>query len=244
MGKVLSSEINRFLSLKRFWILTVLTFLAGLLMVVDTKTTFFNDFMFLDSIYGFNSFIFNMAVGIIIFVSLYRRKYTRKSIELSEENNVKRGVVVISEWMTGTIAIIGLYIAIIPWVLLLGLIFGAHSTGLQIKAMSFLFLFDMIASIGCFSAALIFFYLTAFPVLPIVIYGALIWVYPIVTSLFKLRGIWADIYFCTKSAYTSFMFGNVNLWFIPVLMIYVAFSLGLSVLIFSFKKKERKKRVK
>ena len=100
---------------------------------------------------------------------------------------------------------------------------------------------DMIAAMACYSVALVFLFLTAFWLLPLAVYAALMCVYPVWMSRWGLRGFTLMAYTSAKDAYSAFMLGRTDLKFIPVILLYVVASLFLSMIIFKFKRKERRK---
>ena len=148
---------------------------------------------------------------------------------------------VIAKWHAGVSAFFALYIIMALLIVALGLIFKADNSVFQLKAMLISLLMDMIAAIASYSVAMVFLFLTAFWILPLAAYAGLMCVYPVMMSRLKLRGITALVYTSTKDAYSSFMLGRTDLKFILVVMLYIAVSLILSMLIFKFKRKERRK---
>jgi hypothetical protein len=244
MFQLFGYENKRIISLKRFWILVILSFIGALGWIIYTKVTFFNDFMFTIRAQKYALFVFNLLVGVIIIISQYRRKYTKTGIELTETYNTARRNLVTARWLSGLCVIFCLYIAMLLWMLLLGIIFGAHNTAFQIKVMIISYLMDMIAVMGNYSIALFLLFLTAFPIFPILVYTVLMWLYPVYIDRVNFRGFTVFIYTATKDSYSAFLLGSVNLIFVWLFIAYAVLSLLLSMLVFKFKKKERKKKKK
>ena len=241
MNAIYIREKKRLFSLKRFRFLAFAAYLGVIGLVIYTKQTFWNDIMYTFRIQDYVLYVFNAASGIIVLLGLYRIKFTRNTIEQMEVTGGKRWMAVIAKWRAGISALIMLYFIMALLIVAMGVIFGAGNSVFQLKAMLVSLLMDMIAAMACYSVALVFLFLTAFWLLPLAVYAALMCVYPVWMSRWGLRGFTLMAYTSAKDAYSAFMLGRTDLKFIPVILLYVVASLFLSMIIFKFKRKERRK---
>ncbi len=241
MNPLYRIEKKRLLSLKRFRFMSAALFIGAIALTVYTKITFWNDIMFTFRIQDYMLYVFNTAAGVTVLLGLYRLRFTRNSIEQGEINGVSRRGNVIAKWRAGISAIIRLYLVMAVLIVALGFVFKAQTTAFQLKAMLVSLVMDMTAAIASFSVALFFLFLTAFWLLPIVVYAVLMCVYPVFVNRLGVRGYTLFVYTAAKDAYSGFMLGRIDLKFIPVFLIYVAVSIVLSVIVFKFKRKERRR---
>ncbi|MCR5847755.1 MAG: hypothetical protein K6G75_06510 [Lachnospiraceae bacterium] len=240
MTKVLSNEIKRFLSLKRFWIPTCLSLITFLVIIVVSSRSFFNDLLYTETVLTYEVYFYSFMVGLIIFICLYRKNFIKKLSESADEYNVKISTAVLCEWITGVCAIMVLYGIMIVLALLFGFVFGLNISALLVKAVILTSVMDMIAVTACYSVSLIFLFITPFPVLPIFVYSALAWIYPVCLDIFGKNGIRLHIYTDTREAFSAFMMHGTDWKFVPVFILYVIPSLLLSMLVFKIKKKRIK----
>ena len=241
MNSLYHIEKKRLFSLKRFRFLSAALFIGAIAFTVYTKVTFWNDIMYTFRMQDYVLYVFNAAVGLIVLLGLYRFRFKKNNIEQAEMSGGSRKKVVTAIWRAGNSAIFRLYLIMALLIVVMGLIFGAHNSVFQLKAMLVSLLMDMVAAVAVFSVALFFLFLTSFWLLPIIVYAGLMSVYPILMSRWELRGYTLFVYTAAKDAYSGYMLGRLDLKFIPVFLIYVAVSLILSVIAFKFKRKERRK---
>lgn len=241
MNSIYIREKKRLFSLKRFRILAIAAYLGAVGLTVYTKQTFWNDIMYTFRIQDYVLYIFNAVSGMTVLLGLYRIKFTRNTIEQMEVSGGKKWMAVIAKWRAGISALFALYFIMALLIVAMSFIFGAGNSLFQIKAMLVSLLMDMVAAMACYSVAMVFLFLTAFWVLPLVVYAALMCVYPIWMSRWSLRGFTFMAYTTAKDAYSAFMLGRTDLKFIPIVLLYVVASLFLTMIIFKFKRKERRK---
>ena len=241
MGKLIWNDLKRCLTLKRFWALVILSEALLIACVIDAKTTFLNYFVYTTEIHEFIVLVFNMIAGATAFICLYKRNFTLKSIELSETLGGKRFPIVLSKWISGVVIIFLQYAILAVSILLIGIIAGANSPAMHIKAIMLLVFYNMVAAMGSFGIAMISFFLIPFPLIPITVYGLFLWFYSLIIHYSTIRGLRAVIYTAAMEGYTDNMMGCINVKIIVIFLMYAFCSLVLSYGIFSKKKKEKKK---
>ena len=192
MTGIIKEEILTTIRKKRFIILMPLVFIGAIVMTVITKNRYWNDLTFFFAMQDYVMNFFNPAVGLILLFSVYRRKYTRTSIEQVEEHGVKRREGVIARAMAGSIILFVIYSVMVLFVLLLGLVFGAHCTGTQTYEIATKLGLDMIAAITTYVVSLFWLYLFAFPIVPMLVYFFLIYGMP---WFFTVVDYYANVFF-------------------------------------------------
>jgi len=251
MAGMIKEEILTTIKKKRFIILMALVFIGALVMTVITKNGHWNDQTFLFAMLKYIANYFNPAVGLILIFSVYRRKYTRSSIEQVEERGVKRSAGVIARAIAGSIIIWVCYSLMVLFILLLGLVFGANNSGMQIAVIATKLGLDCIAAITAYVVSLFWLYLFAFPIVPWLVDFILIffmpWFFVAIESysniLFRVGAFISpkcgmDVFF------TSVILANPQWLYLLACIGHIVLAVLLSMLVFKFKKKERKKRKK
>ena len=251
MMGIIKEEILTTVRKKRFIILMALVFIGAIVMTVITKNGHWNDQTFLFAMLKYIANYFNPAVGLILIFSVYRRKYTRSSIEQVEEHGVKRSAGVIARAIAGSIIIWVCYSLMVLFILLLGLVFGANNSGMQIAVIATKLGLDCIAAITAYVVSLFWLYLFAFPIVPWLVDFILIffmpWFFVAIESysniLFRVGAFISpkcgmDVFF------TSVILANPQWLYLLACIGHIVLAVLLSMLVFKFKKKERKKRKK
>ena len=241
MNFLYRKEKKRLLSLKRFRFPAIAAYIGVIGLIIYTKQTFWNDIMYTFRIQDYVLYVFNAAAGMIVLLGLYRFKFTRNTIEQMEVSGATRWMAVLAKWRAGISALFILYFIMAVLIVAMGFIFGAGNSAFQLKAMLVSLLMDMIAAIACYSVAMVFLFLTAFWLLPMLVYAALMCVYPVWMSRWQIRGFTFMAYTTAKDAYSAYMLGRTDLKFIPIVLLYIVASLLLMMIIFKFKRKERRK---
>ena len=242
MKSLLTYEIKRIRTLERFWGALILTMLAALGFVIYTKATFFNGYMFTIRTMQFQLYAFNIIAGVSALLCMHTSVFTKKSIDLAKEHKVKSGTLVFMKWLAGALQIAFMYAVTLIFLLLLGLAFGAHNTAFQVKAIALSYFTGMLAAIGTYTLAMFFQFLTAFPVLPIIIYVLLMGAAPIVLKAYGWPGFPGLLYSEARSAYSLILLGSPNINFLIALFFYTVPALLLSIPVFVLKKKRLMKK--
>ena len=251
MMDLLKQDLKGVVTKKRFVIMIALTFVAALVMTIVTKVKFWNDLTYFFAMQNFLFHGFNIAVGVALVISVYCRKYTKTSIEMIEAAGKSRAVGVRVRLFAGELILISIYVLMFGWMMLLGLIFGAHMTGDQIATLALGMAFDLIAAITSYSAALFFMYLFAFPVIPVIWYVLMMYVVAFLFRKFHMYNGAAHkpaSFFIPKvtadAAYTQKLLSNSKIKYVVAFLVQLIIPFLLSMLVFKLKKKERKPRKK
>ena len=251
MTGIIKEEILTTIKKKRFIILMSMVFIGAIVVTVITKNRHWNDLTFFFAMMDYIADVFNLAVGLILILSVYRRKYTRSSIEQVEEHGVKRSKGVIARAIAGSVIIFVAYSLMVLFILLLGLIFGAHTPGMKISVIATKLGLDCIACITAYVVSLFWMYLFAFPIVPMLVYTLLIYLIP---GFFIDVNSYSNIiykigtFISSKCAmdvfFTSVILANPQWLYLLICIGHIVLAVLLSMLVFKFKKKERKKRKK
>ena len=150
MNGLITEELTGIIKKKRFIILTAAVFIGLLVVTVITKTKYWNDLTYFFAVQKYISFVFTPAAGIALILSVYRKKYTGSSILQVEDHGAKRHAGVISRFISGTAVLVSYYVVL----------------ALLLRIAT-----DCTASVAAYSVSLFWLYLTAFPVVPILIHG-------------------------------------------------------------------------
>lgn len=239
---LIKEDIKIILSKKRFIILAALSFVGALVMTIITKVKFWNDqtFFFAMQKYLFRGF--NLAIGIALIISVYCREFTRTSIELVEEKGKGRVAGVMSRFLSGSLILVCCYATTLGWILLLGLVFGAHLTYEQVEMIVIMVCMYMLAAITSYVAALFFLYLFAFPVVPVIIYVGLMYVVSFILQrghVYTFDGHKSLELFVpmitAETAYTQLIFSNFNVKYVVAFLVQLIFPLLFTFLVFKLK---------
>ena len=171
MTELIKEEILTTVKKKRFIILTALLFIGVVFETVMTKGSLWNDMTYFLTMQDYIQTTFTPIMGLILILSVYRKKYTRTSILQVEEKGLKRSQGVIARTISGSVILLCCYVLMVLLVIVLGLIFGAHLTSQQTGMLMLRLLTDFLAAAATYIGALFFMYLFAFPAFPMVWYG-------------------------------------------------------------------------
>lgn len=249
MTELLKEDLMRILTKKRFLIPAVLTFVVALVMAAITKVKHWNDLTFFFGMQNFLLHGFNTVAGVALLIGVYCRHYTKTSIELVEEKGVGRTGGVLSRFLTGAGLLAGLYGLMFVWILILGLLFGAHLTGSEIGALALKMGFDLTAAVASYSGALFFLYLFGIPPFSIIWYVIMMYVPEFLFlryKIYSIPGFQTYEYLVPKAtadlAYTRALFSDTGVISFAAFLAQTAVPFLLSCLVFKLKKKERKPR--
>ena len=251
MFGIIKEEILTTIRKKRFILLMPLVYIGAVVVTVITKNKHWNDMTFFLTMLDYIFRFFNTSVGLILIFSVYRRKYTRSSIEQVEEHGVKRNTGVAARAFAGTIILMFCYAFMALFIILLGLVFGAHCSGYQIYELVMRLAADCIAAVTIYIGTLFWLYLFAFPIVPMIVYFISVFALP---WIFTIEEHYSNIYFRVASFisakcgmdvfFTSVILSKPQWLYILSFIGHIVLTLLLTMLVFKFKKKERKKKKK
>ena len=249
MGGILKEEIFTTIKKKRFIILTALLLAGAAVMIVFKKNDYFNDLTCLFAMKQYINYIFNPAIGAILIFSVYRKRYTNSSITRAEEHGAKRSSAVIARAAAGSIILAVCYAAAAAILLITALILGANLSASQTGMFLSEVLSAFIAAVTIYNGALFWLYLFAFPVIPMIVYAALIW-FPYI--LFVEADVLDNMVFkvCSyvlpKSGMDVFaaglIYGNPKWIHVLICIAYIVLTVFLAAVVFRFKKFKVKKK--
>jgi ABC-type transport system involved in multi-copper enzyme maturation permease subunit len=171
MTELIKEEILTTVKKKRFIIFTAFLFIGVIIDTALSKADPWNDLIYFFAIQDYIQTVFTPFMGIILILSVYRKKYTRTSILQVEEKGMKRYQGVFARVKAGCIILFCCYVLMALFVIALGLIFGANLTSQQTWMLMLRLLTDFLAAAAIYTGALFFLYLFAFPVFPMIWYG-------------------------------------------------------------------------
>ena len=243
MNGLITEELTGIIKKKRFIILTAAAFIGLLVVTVITKTKYWNDLTYFFAVQKYISFVFTPAAGIALILSVYRKKYTGSSILQVEDHGAKRHAGVISRFISGTAVLVSYYVVLAVLVIFFSLVFGAHNNVDQIRALLLRIATDCTASVAAYSVSLFWLYLTAFPVVPILIHGVTMIGIPLFfdysglydNPLYRIGGfiipkLTGDI------AYKDLIFVNPRLLIAGAFLLQIIVPFLFSMLVFKLKK--------
>lgn len=243
MLDIIKEEILCTIKKKRFIILTALLFVFEIVNIIDDKGDFFNDLIYFFSVQDIITMFFSPFAGVILIISVYRRKYTSKSIVQIKKHHQKRYVGVLARAIAGSVILVGFYVIMAIVVLLIGVIFGAHMTGEQTGALLLRFLTECFASIATYVVALFWLYVFAFPVIPAILYAAMMLIHPIYSRLYTFYshiGYKIAVIVLPKvtgdASYSTLLMNNLEWRYVGIWILQVAVFLLLTMLVFKLKK--------
>ena len=246
---LIKADLTDIIKKKRFMILMALAFLGALIMTIVVKVKLWNDQTFFFGMERYIFYGFNLAIGIILLISVYHRKFIRYSIQMVEEREQKRFCGVLSRFLSGILILMAGYVLMTLFMLLLGVIFGAGCSSEEISALILRMSLDCLAAMASYSMALFFLYLIPFPFVPVLIYGALMFIAPYIlripnvypSGLYRMAGLLTPKV-GANVAYTRIRLSGPFFEFIATVLIYLLVSLLLSILVFHFKKRKAAKK--
>ena len=251
MSELIKEEIFTTVKKKRFIILTALLFIAAVIKTVMTKTDYWNDLTFSFAMQDYVWSFFDPFMGMIVTLAVYRRRYINSSILQAEKHSVKKCQSVIARAISGSIILACCYALIALFVILLGLIFGAHATAQQTGDLMFVILGGFFAAVASYISALALMYLIPlFSIFPVIWSGILMYLAPYILNSLNQHEAFVIIRFLVpKSNMDVFSTGLGLSYFrwdcIGILLLQIAVPLLLAILIFKIKKfKEKKPREK
>ena len=233
---------------KRFIVMIGLVLLGALGMTIYTKVKFWNDQTFFFAMYNYIFYVSSWVPVAAIIISIYQKKFTKNAILLVEEHGKKRASGVMSKFFAGALTIICVNLIIMLWILLLGLCFGAHSTWEQIWMLALRIGMDCVAGIACYSSALFLMFIFAFPVIPLLylVFMVFVSVFFYYTRAYGVDGyvfaVFLDPKLTSDVTYTQLLFFDSELVLPILFLIFTVIPLLLSIPVFCFKKKERKRK--
>jgi hypothetical protein len=243
MTGMIKEEILSVLKKIRFIVLTAAAFIGLIVMAVITKNKYWNDLTYFFAVQRYVSYVFTPVIGLGLILSMYRKKYTRTSILQAEDHGLGRSLCVISRFLSGTVILIAAYAVMALFIILLGFVLGAHSTGVQIWQFVLRLATDCVASIAVYSASLFWLYLFAFPVVPVLVNGLLMIAIPQIaaymniydTNLYRIGGfIFPKL--TGDMAYADLVYANPGLLSAGVFLLQMIIPLLFTMLIFKLKK--------
>ena len=179
MTGIIKEEILTTVRKKRFILLTLILFIGAVFMTVSTKNKHWNDLTFFLAMQNYVKNYFDPFMGAILIFSVWRRRYTRSSIEQAESHGVKRASAVFARAAAGSIILFFCYALMALFMVILSLVFRAGSTPTQAADLLLRLGTDLIAAITIYVGSLFWLYLFAFPVVPIAVYVASILAAPV-----------------------------------------------------------------
>lgn len=252
MTGLIKEEILTTIKKKRFIILMPLVYIGAIVMTVITKNRHWNDLTYFLAIQDYILKFFNPAAGSILLLSLYRRKYTKTSIQQVEDHGMKRSAGVLARTEAGCIILFCCYAVMALFIILTGLIFGAHLTSVQTGQLALRLLTDFLAAAAGYVFAQFWLYLFAFPAVPIILYIIVIMIAPVLYK--ESIGYYANLYYWVCALifpkmnmdlfYSSAVLSGTRWEYLLFLIAQAAVPFLLTLLVFKLKKKERKKRKK
>ena len=119
MTGLIKADLTDIIKKKRFMILMALAFLGALIMTIVVKVKLWNDQTFFFGMERYIFYGFNLAIGIILLISVYHRKFIRYSIQMVEEREQKRFCGVLSRFLSGILILMAGYVLMTLFMLLL-----------------------------------------------------------------------------------------------------------------------------
>lgn len=251
MTGLIKEEFFTTIKKKRFIILTAILFICAVVKAFMTKNDYLNDLTYLSAVQDYIWSFFSPFMGLILIFSLYRRQYTRSSILQVQDRGLKRSSGVIARAAAGSLILICCYALMALFLMLLGVIFGAHLTAQQNGIIFLMVATDCLAAIASLMGALFVLYLCPLLSIPaLLVYSILMYFGPDIlidvrgSSFHKIGCI-----FLPKLAMDSFCTGLVMSYvkwaYVLTLVLQIAVPLLLALLVFRLKKlKEKKPRKK
>ena len=184
MTELIKEDILTTVKKKRFIILTALLFIGVIVETTLSKADPWNDLIYFFAIQDYIQTVFTPLMGIILILSVYRKKYTRTSILQVEEKGLKRSQGVIARTISGSAILLCCYVLMALFVIVLGLIFGAHLTSQQTGMLLLRLLTDFLAAAATYIGALSYLYDFAFPAFPMIWYGFFTFAAPLMLGSF------------------------------------------------------------
>ena len=251
MLEIIKEEFFGTIKKKRFIILTALLFVFNIVNIIIDKGAFFNDLIYFLNVQDAISQMFTPFAGVILLISVYRKKYTSSSIVQVKKHNQKRYVGVLARAIAGSAILAGFYVILAIVLLLLGVILGAHMTGEQTGAILLRLLTECFASIATYVVSLFWLYVFAFPIVPAILYAAMMLILPVYSSLFTFYshiGYKIAVIVLPKvtgdASYTTLLLNNLEWRYVGIWILQVAVFLLLTMLVFKLKKyKPFKKKI-
>lgn len=251
MQGLVREEIFTTIKKKRFVILTVLLFIGFVAAVIVTKNKYLNDLTYLFKVRKFIFLLFNPIMGSTLLFSVHRRKYTRTSILQAQDHGVKRGRAVLSRVWAGTVLLFFGYLLMAVFAVLMSFILGAHITFDQFVQLMTEIMCNWLAAVTTYIVCLFWQYLFAFPLIPIALYIALMFVGP---WIFYDIENYANIAFrivsfisakCNMDIfYTSILLNNPQWYCLLVCLAHIVPAILFTMLVFKIKKLKDKKKKK
>ena len=170
MTELIKEEILTTVKKKRFVILTALLFILAIVETALSKADPWNDLVYFFAMQDYIQTAFTPIMGLILILSVYRKKYTRTSILQVEEKGLRRSQGVIARTVSGSVILLCCYVLMALFIIVLGLIFGAHLSSQQTGMLMLRLLTDFLAAVATYAGSLFFLYLFAFPAFPMVWY--------------------------------------------------------------------------
>lgn len=254
MTGLIKEEFFTTIKKKRFIILTVILFICAVVKAFITKNNYLNDLTYLSAVQDYIWSFFSPFMGLILIFSLYRKQYTRSSILQVQDRGLKRSSGVIARAAAGSLVLICCYALMALFLMLLGVIFGAHLTAQQNGIIFLMVATDCLAAIASLMGALFVLYLCPLLSIPaLLVYSILMYFGPDIlidvpgSSFHKIGCI-----FLPKLAMDSFCTGLVMSYvkwaYVLILVLQFLVPFLLTLLVFKLKKlkepKEKKPRKK
>ena len=251
MSGLLKEEILTTVRKKRFIILMPLLYIGAVVAAVMLKGRHFNDLTYIFGMQKYVSMVFSPLAGAILLFTVHRRKYTFNSIVQVEEHGAKRSAAVLARALAGCIILACLFAVMLLFVTAMSFVAGAHNTPAQLAQFALLVFTDCLAAAATYTGVLFWQYLFAFPLVPIVVYCAAMFVAPLV---FIVADHYANPYYkyCSFAfpkliadvIYTRLVLHDTPVFEFLILLAQAVIPLLLTMLVFKLKKKERKKKKK
>ena len=211
-----------------------------------------NDLTYMLKVRKFLMLLFNPIMGLILLLSVHRKKYTRSSIIQAEEKGVKRSTLVIGRMLAGALILFCFYALMFVLTVLLGLVLGARLSIVQTGELLLRFGTDLIAAVTMYVLCMFFQYLFAFPAVPMLLYLILMLAAPAFFELYLgyytnpvyKFVTWASSKCSMDVFYTTALLSRPQWSSILICLIHIAVFLPLTLLVFKLKKKEKKKKKK
>ncbi|MBO4450074.1 MAG: hypothetical protein J5777_05780 [Clostridiales bacterium] len=252
MAGMIKEEFNNTVRKKRFIVLTALLFIAAIAAEIATKRTLMNDLTYILKIQKYLAYLFNPLMGMVLILSMHRKKFTKSSIMQAEEKGVKRCTLVLGRTIAGALILLVFYALMFVLMVLLGLVLGAHLSVPQMGELLLKTGTGCAAAVTTFVVCMFFEYLFAFPVISMALYCGLMLGIPCFFELYF--GYYADEFYkyatwvsaqCSMNLfYTTALLSYPRWNSFLICLIHIAVFLPLTMLVFRLKKKDKKKRKK
>ncbi len=246
MTELIKEEILTTVKKKRFIIFTALLFISVIVETALSKADPWNDLVYFFAIQDYIQTVFTPLMGIILILSVYRKKYTRTSILQVEEKGLKRSQGVIARTISGSVILLCCYVLMALFVIVLGLIFGAHLSSQQMGMLLLRLLTDFLAAAATYTGSLFFLYLFAFPAFPMIWYGFFTFAAYLMLGSFTGTVVYrvCDIIIPKPDVdvfYTGLVMSSFRWDCVLILLAQILIPLLLTILVFKFKKLKEKK---